>query len=233
MQQNIVDRRKNIHLYFPIYILPKIRENENYTLETLNFMAPILFSMHLSYQLTLMNCDVIIDACAGIGGNTMSFVTHSNVKKVISFEKNPYRYDMLCRNIDGVYPISKQTNIFIGNTNISKNVVAINADFLKYIDKYIDTQVNNVIYIDPPWLRENQSGVQYSKNDYILENIKINDMTLEDIIDKYLCKVKCIILKLPLKYVLKTNKKIIRDRFIFNFQVLYIFNRWETEKQKT
>jgi len=117
-----------------------------------------------------INVNKIIDATAGIGGNTISFAKH--FPNVISIEIDNLRFDILKHNI-GIYELN--------------NVQFINGSCLDFLDK-ID---GDVWFFDPPW---GGPDYKYSRN---LE-IKIDNMSLTEIVNKL--RNKYVVFKLPFNF---------------------------------
>jgi 16S rRNA G966 N2-methylase RsmD len=120
---------------------------------------------------------IIVDATAGVGGNTLSFANY--FKSVISIEINDLRYEYLKNNIE-VYGF--------------RNIVSINGDSIGIIN-----DINNIdiIFFDPPW-----GGSEYKKMDNI--RLCISQISLEEIccnlIKNVSGQIKMIVIKLPFNY---------------------------------
>lgn len=117
----------------------------------------------------------IIDATAGVGGDTISFSIH--FKKVYSIEINSIRYSFLLNNLN-IYNI--------------KNVTTFNDSYLNLIN---DLNAD-VIFIDPPWGGRSYKHVENLK--LYLDNKPIEKICL-DILFKNI-PPKLIVLKLPNNY---------------------------------
>lgn len=159
---NLKDHRLYVYSFFPkrnnISFEPK--ENVNYDQTTLNYMSSAKranqitqFIRELMHSNNLKN-PIIIDAMACIGGNTLSFLESRLFKKVISFEIDDKRRQMLINNIKS-YELDK-------NSVIKKEF------------KWPDLK-DYIIYFDPPWLDSNKKYVK---------TFKITNMTIEDILEK-------------------------------------------------
>ena len=116
------------------------------------------------------NIKTIVDATAGIGGNTISF--SKNFSKVYSIEMDKNRFNILENNI----------NIF--NLN---NVKLINGNCINYLDK-IEA---DVWFFDPPW-----GGPEYKLSKKI--NIRIGSLSIKEIINKL--NNKLVVFKLPYNF---------------------------------
>lgn len=138
----------------------------------------------------------IVDATAGIGGNTISFSNY--FKNVTAIELNKTRFEILTNNV----------NAF----NIN-NIELINDSCLNHLNGNYDG-----IFFDPPW-----GGPNYKYTPKI--KIKLADLTLKEIINiiKENHK-KFIFFKLPINYDLNEfncfNYKI--DK-IKNYQMITIY----------
>ena len=117
----------------------------------------------------------IIDATAGVGGDTISFSFH--FKKVYSIEINPNRYSFLVNNLN-IYNI--------------KNVVTYNSSYLNIINNLNA----DVIFLDPPW--GGRSYKHFENLKLYLDNKPIEKVCL-DILFKNI-PPKLIVLKLPNNY---------------------------------
>jgi 16S rRNA G966 N2-methylase RsmD len=122
----------------------------------------------------------ILDATAGLGGNSISFGLHFS--NVISIEINKERCELLKENLE----------IF----NLKHNIIC--GDFLEHIDNIND--VYDLVFVDPPW-----GGPLYKLKQSL--NILINNITLYDITKKILNMNKIIIWKLPFNYDLNEFKE--------------------------
>jgi dsRNA-specific ribonuclease len=166
-------------------------ENVNYTIETLTYMTP----HNRADEITQMIVDRmdsmgytaphgLFECCAGMGGNTLSFLEHPAIKWVVSYEINPDRREMLRRNINMYQMGAKsyvQDEAFNGIPDSHKDVV---------------------LYFDPPWLPDDIPGDKSSEADYLLEGIKIGDKTLEQWIAE--CRnCAMVVMRVPPNYKLK------------------------------
>ena len=129
----------------------------------------------------------IIDANAGVGGDTISFSKYFS--NVYSIEKNEIHYDVLKNNIDALD---------------LKNVKIFNGNFMKVIfdNKIYDN--NFILYMDPPW-----GGPEYKKLDKVDLDIELerpNEMVLHEVINKLYIYFDSVILKAPVN--LNFDKKL-------------------------
>ncbi len=146
-------------------------EGINFTLETLSYMT----SHNRADQITDMIVSKmrergqkipfgVFECCAGIGGNTMSFLDNPAVQWVVSYELRRERRDMLKRNI-AMYDLAKGNRSYVPDESFTG--VPVNYKGV-------------VLYFDPPWLPETIKGHESTKEQYILEGIKVGDKTLEE-----------------------------------------------------
>lgn len=140
----------------------------------------------------------IVDATAGIGGNTISFAKH--FKHVISIELCKSRFELLSHNVQ-VYKLN--------------NVTLINGDCLEKINVG-----SNGFYFDPPW-----GGPDYKHNKET--KIKLGNFSLEQVVHKVKHEYEnniLVFIKLPFNYDMsefsKFNYKI--DK-IKNYQMITIY----------
>ena len=115
----------------------------------------------------------ILDATAGLGGNSISFGLYFS--NVISIEINKERCELLKENLE----------IF----NLNNMIIC--GDFLEHINNITD--MYDVVFIDPPW-----GGPLYKLKKFV--NIIINNITLCDITKIFLANKKNIVWKLPFNY---------------------------------
>lgn len=101
------------------------------------------------------NIKIILDATAGLGGNSISFA--KSVDKVVSVELDKNRYDLLKNNINA-YDIN--------------NVELINDSCLNVLNKY----QYDAYFFDPPW-----GGPDYKNKKSV--SIKIGDKSLSNIVE--------------------------------------------------
>lgn len=141
----------------------------NFTRETLTYMT----SKSKADRITQMIVDQmkqkgvdkfgVFECCAGMGGNTLSFLDNPHVNWVVSYEINDDRRAMLKRNIS-MYKLAEGNRSFVPDGGFP-GVPASHA--------------GSVLYFDPPWLPPQIKGQESTKDQYILENIMIGDKTLE------------------------------------------------------
>lgn len=166
-------------------------EGLNFTLETLTYMT----SHNRADQITRLIVSKMLskgkktfgvfECCAGIGGNTMSFLDNKAVQWVVSYELRLERREMLKRNL-AMYNLAAGNRAFVPDEG-----------FTGVPPQYKDA----VLYLDPPWLPESIKGHESTKEQYILHGIKIGDKTLEQWIES--CR-QCamIVMRVPPGYQL-------------------------------
>jgi 16S rRNA G966 N2-methylase RsmD len=114
----------------------------------------------------------IIDATAGIGGNTINFSKYFS--KVYAIEINNIHYDVLNNNINAL--LIKNVEIYLNN-------------FLTIIDKF--SKKSTIFFLDPPW-----GGNSYKNYKYF--NLKIGKLQLYAVLNiLYDNNYKYVILKAP------------------------------------
>ena len=124
----------------------------------------------------------IIDACANVGGNTISFA--QKFKKVISIELDNINYKALKKNI-------KQYGFI--------NIKTKNMDCLEYIKNHN----YDVIFFDPPW----GGNLIYSQDSVI---IKLSGIDINKIIEDLIKENKKVFMKVPLNFYSNLNKKVFK-----------------------
>lgn len=115
----------------------------------------------------------VTDATGGIGGASIIF--SRLVKKVYVYEKDIEQYNCLVSNL--------------GAHSFTKNVKAMHGDYLKNID----TQVQDLVFIDPPW-----GGPGYKQKKGII--LRLNDTTMTEIVNTLVGKTKYVIIKVPFNF---------------------------------
>lgn len=145
------------------------QEGVNYTQETLSYMtsksrgdqiAQILVERVLQRPNQRMT---VVECCAGIGGNTLSFLDHPQIEQVIAFETVPERREILRNNI-AMYHF--QDKAVIPNTSFTK----VDLPNTQY----------KALFMDPPWLPEGIKGHESTKEQYLLQGITVGGKTLEE-----------------------------------------------------
>lgn len=195
------DRTVNWKSYFPVRngVKPEsfLVEGRNYTNETLYYMSKARIARTIADKVEYYLNDspyVLIDICAGIGGNTLEFLSRKNSTVVISFERDPVRRLMLQRNISG-YKLDDKSIVAYGSDFKDKIEISGEEDFTDYKDA--------VFYMDPPWLPENLkvAGTDY-KSQYILKDMKVGNLSLENWLRKLADTAYLVVYRLPPNYIL-------------------------------
>jgi len=149
-------------------------------------------------KLILKHCKInkkdskILDACACVGGNLLSFVKYFD--KCYGFEINEKRYKYLQNNLKffnnvNLYNISSVYFIdeYIKNLKIDINNLKID-DLKNKNNKIFD-----IIFFDPPW-----GGEDYKEKKEL--ELYLDNINLKDIIKKSFLISNYIILKVPKNY---------------------------------
>jgi dsRNA-specific ribonuclease len=173
-------------------------EGVNYTVETLSYMT----SHNRADEMTKIIVDEmrglgydhfeVFENTSGIGGNTLSFLENEHVTKVHAYEILSERREILKKNI-AMYNLQNKANVL----------------YMEFSEKEIPC--GSVLFIDAPWLPKEIKGQESTKEEYILEGLKVGDKTLEEWAAN--CpNCSLVVLKLPLNYRMNTdnmkNKKI-------------------------
>jgi len=145
-----------------------------------------------SYQILLIlkkytkPSDIIVDATAGMGGNTINFCKYYSFVFAIEILDNCINYI---------------------NSNLNKynNKLIINGDCLEIL-KIIKT---DIIFFDPPW-----GGKEYKNSLSVI--LKLNGIPIHTIIDNYYKYCKVIAMKAPNNYIIQKSKLwTIKENFIY------------------
>lgn len=146
----------------------------------------------------------ITDATAGIGGNTISFM--SNYGKVNAVEINKTRFNYLKNNV----------NLYFTPNNL--NVEFINQDYLQ-IYKNLE---QDIIFFDPPW-----GGKDYKSNDNI--NLFLSNKNIISICNDLKDYTNLIVIKVPKnfnikKFISDVNYKFLHIHKLNKMDILVIEN---------
>ena len=146
------------------------RESSNYTKETLAYMSSAKRAKEVAETVVkYLNPKYLIDASAGIGGNTLGFALENSIQKVISYEIKRDRWTMLKNNIR--------------EYSLDGKIIAYNSPFgigedLQLLDLNDDKiKSSTVVYFDPPWL---PSGAPINKANYITSGMKFAEKSIEN-----------------------------------------------------
>jgi hypothetical protein len=158
-----------------------IREGVNYTPETLRTMAPYVRADEITREIVsrLPGPINIVEACGGIGGNTLSFLDNPKVAAVYTHEPRPDRRRLLDNNIRAY----KFTNAQVLDTPFAG---------------VPDNLAGAVVFIDPAWVVAREGP----EPEYQLSGLRLGPYTLEEWISR--CKnCAMIVIRLPLGYQLQ------------------------------
>lgn len=205
-------RSTYLNTFFPGDIA-KLQEGVNYSEETLAYMTPYGKSERLANTASkLMGASIVIDACAGIGGNTIGFGLNDEVKHVISYERDRERWEMLHNNLS-TYKLSGRCSAFNQEFDVGED--------LQLLDVTRQNPEHNcVVYFDPPWLNP---GASIDKSNYILSGIRLSGRSLEEWA-QYLCHTKGyrgVIYHLPREYKMVLPGHIIDDKSDNKARLIY------------
>jgi len=139
----------------------------------------------------------IIDANAGIGGDTIYFSKY--FKNVYSIEKNKLHFEVLKNNINAIN--LKNVDLYEGNfMNIINNK-----------DNNLLNNIHNILYMDPPW-----GGPEYKKQKYIDLDIELdepNEKKLNIVINELYPFFNVIFLKAPINIMIDTSAFLYKNIF--------------------
>lgn len=202
------DRTDNWKSYFPVrngvkpesFLKPNGGLGRNYTNETLYYMSKARIARTITDKTeSYLNESpyFLIDMTAGIGGNTLEFLSRKNCSAVMSFERDPIRRLMLQRNIQG-YKLDDKAIVVNGENSSDIIDVTGEEDFTAYN--------NAVFFFDPPWLPANY---KYSVKDdykkyYIKKDAKVGNLTLEEWLTKLTDTAYMVIFRMPPGYYLNS-----------------------------
>lgn len=182
-----MDITQNYRSVFPktrLGTYPSIELNKNFNNESLKYMSHPWVSEFISNNIEFFTRRAkyfMIDIGAGIGGNTLQFLSRKNCTTVLSIEKNSERSIMLKRNIIA-YDYGDKSIVL--DKQVDKNT-----DFSDYQDA--------VFYFDPPWFSEK------SDNKVPTKGIKFGNIKLEEWLQKLSTTAFLVAFKLPPKYELE------------------------------
>ncbi len=178
--------------YFPPRngVTPVVKEGRNYTEKTLSYMTPAVRADRITADLVRLmegHPFALVEVCAGMGGNTVSFLSNDKIGMVISYEIDPSRRVMLERNITA-YKLGAKSIVMNSGFNYTP----------------FDAIAGCAMYIDPPWLPSSVDPTvdpDY-KSKYILSGIKIGDHTMEEYLGAYRGVVYGFMTQVPPGYTL-------------------------------
>lgn len=209
-----VDRRYLAHMF------PRLSKKEDYERLKIDPESASYISTRdvaqqitkiITYHLHKMEIDShdvsIVDATAGVGGNTLSFSQH--FKKVIGIELDPLRYEYLENNIK-VYGY--------------ENIETICNDCLNHVNNLSAA----VMFFDPPW-----GGKGYKLKESV--NLFLSDVDIGEIISGLIKKasIELLVLKVPKnfnleKFYFKINSKQMYLYHLKKMDVIVIENSMNT-----
>lgn len=185
-------KKKNLQIDYESLYSITLPQTSHHIVQIIN---DLLFKKNINHKI----CS-IIDATAGVGGDTISF--SSNFNKVYSIEINPNRYSFLINNLN-IYNI--------------QNVITYNDSYLNLINKIN----SDIVFIDPPWGGRSYKHIKNLK--LYLDNKSIENICL-DILSKNI-PPKLIVLKLPNNYYFDNfhiHKLIIYKYFLYKMTIIVI-----------
>jgi 16S rRNA G966 N2-methylase RsmD len=196
------------------------------TIREIAYLTSKIICIHLSkHDINPLKVD-IVDYCAGVGGNVISFSKFFN--HVYAVEINKTRAEYLINNL-GVYNCKNVT--VINNSSIAYNNIGHS---LVYGEEGFYHDNPMVVFIDPPW-----GGNDYKNIDNL--KIKLDDIYIEDLVTDILDKFnllineykdynnRFIVLKLPKNFDIELfynhiNKYPKKNNYIVDLY-LYILNK--------
>ncbi len=198
------DRTDNWKSYFPVRngIKPEtfLKEGKNYTNETLYYMSKARIARTITDKTESYLNDsqyFVIDMTAGIGGNTIEFLSRKKCSAVMSFERDPERRLMLQRNIQG-YQLDDKAIVVNGENH--KDILGITGD------EDFSAYNSAVFFFDPPWLPQDYKYAvrdDYKKH-YIKKDAKVGNLTLEQWLEKLKDTAYMVIYRMPPEYYLNS-----------------------------
>jgi dsRNA-specific ribonuclease len=201
---------------------PILKDGINYTLETLSYMTPYSRSINFIEEIIKRVPERpfdIIEACAGIGGDTINFAQSPYVGSVITYECEKSRTDILINNLK-LYDISHEQ---VKGTSLPQRM---NVKVLVNSGEFKGTKTDNkcVVYIDPPWISPGtkKPWKDITPEDYLYEGIKLGKFTLEQWIDS-MKTIQLIVLKVPPGYRLIEEDGFTYERLTMKDKIEFIF----------
>jgi len=140
----------------------------------------------------------ILDAFAGIGGNTLSFAKYFN--DVTAMEISKQRYNIIKHNFKILNENTWINKVSVVHTDLN-NVKILNVDFVAEIP---NIEHYDIIFLDPPW-----GGKEYKDKDKI--DISVNNKDIANICLELKDKTDLVVLKLPLNFNIKEFEKNIKN----------------------
>lgn len=191
------DVTKYYYKYFPTKngVVPKLELNKNFTNETLKYISKPWAAKYIANvikEFTKGKHYFLFEFCAGIGGNTLEFLSRPEVSMTISYEKEKSRAEMLKRNISA-YDYGYKAIV------LNDMIKGLDSDF-----EDLQNYKNAIFFMDPPWLPETlkQAKTDY-RQQYITEGMKVGALTLEQWLEGLKNIAYMVVFKVPPKYKLK------------------------------
>jgi dsRNA-specific ribonuclease len=169
--EHVIDHSENWKMFFPPRNEhdPILMVNRNFDKETLKYASKGYVADNITNQIVkrmLGRKFFIVEVCAGIGGNTLSFLNHNMIYGVKSFERDTMRRLWLKRNIMA-YDLGDKAIV----PDIDPSGVSGDEDFSEFKEA--------VFYFDPPWLPAGYKMGKDYKDQYIIKDMKVGKKTLE------------------------------------------------------
>ena len=167
----VIDHTNNWKMFFPVRNErdPILHVNRNFDKETLKYASKGYVADNITNQIVKRMKGrkfFVIECCAGIGGNTLSFLNHPMIYGVKAYERNVQRRLWLKRNIMA-FDLGAKAMI----PDIDAAGVSGEEDFSEFRE--------SVFYFDPPWLPDGYKMGKDYKSDYITKDMKVGKKTLE------------------------------------------------------
>lgn len=147
----------------------------------------------------------VLEICAGIGGNTLTFACDPCINKIVAYEKNEYRRTMLDNNLT-MYKC--------------KGKVLLRGEF----SEIPSDCTFDVIYVDPPWLPSHISGIDCDKNDYISKDICIGDITMSTLLNMS-TNNPLIVYRVPTNYICENVKGYTYEKILIKNSLVIFAHR--------
>jgi len=128
----------------------------------------------------------IIDATAGLGGDTLAFARNYRIKKVISIEVDAHRCHYLRTNITAY--------------GYSNKVSTHNMNFLTWLKLQDMQTLTCPIYIDPPWGGISYKDQQSIHDLYLEDSLFMEKVGMAQLCERLLQVTPMVILKLPYNF---------------------------------
>lgn len=182
-------------MIFPVRnkMKPNMKVGRNFNNETLKYATKAKISDLITKNIVKRMRDqkfMVIEMNGGIGGMTTALLSNNKVSTVISFERNAQRRLWLKRNI---------TAYNYGDRAIVPDIEEIGITG----DENFSDYKGSVFLFDPPWLPEDYKGGDDYKKNYILKDMKLGKLSLEQWLDKLKDTAYMVVYHLPPSYTLR------------------------------